>query len=316
MSTSGVATAGGITGLPEAILSVYSMDIQHAAMGIARFAEFTVKKEELSAQPGQSVTFTRYANLTRGGVVAEDATITTRAMSASQTSITVTEYANAVEVTEKLLLLSYDDVLQEAAVLLGRDYAVVLDLAIRDTLRTGMTNSIFAGNATSIPTTDSADVFDVEAVRDAVEILQTQNAPKFNGDFYISFVHPHAAAYLKRDPDWVSANNYANTRALFNGELGRWEDVVFIATTHMPNGATGATSEGYAASLDGTGAGGIDLYEAFIYGDMCVGWATALPVEMRENGVTDFGRKHGIGWYSIMGFGMLYGEYGVKITHA
>jgi N4-gp56 family major capsid protein len=292
------------------------MDIQHTAMGIARFAEFTVQKMELQAQPGQSVTFTRYANLTRGGVVAEDASISERAMSASQTSITVTEYANAVSVTEKLLLLSYDDVLQEAAVLLGRDYAIVLDLAIRDTLRAGISNSIFAGDATSIATTDNNDVFDVEAVRRSVEILQTANAPKFNGDFYVGFVHPHGAAYLKRDPDWISANNYANTRALFNGELGRWEDVVFIASTHMGNGAVGATAEGYVAAYDATGAAGIDVYEAFIYGDMCVGWATALPVEMRESGVQDYGRKHGIAWYTIMGFGMLYGEYGVKVVHA
>lgn len=318
MSYSGLATAGTIVALPEAMLEVYSLDIQHEAMGVARLAEFAQKKTELGKQKGETINFTRYANLTRGGTLAEDADLegNEQSMSASQVPITVTEYGNAVGLTEKLLLLSYDDMLSEAAVLLGRDYAVVLDLAIRDVLDAGAGSSIFAGDATAIGNTDSNDVFDVEVVRDSVEILQTANTPKFNADFYVGFIHPHAAAYLKRDPDWVSANNYANTRALFNGELGRWEDVVFISTTHMPNGACAAADPGYKAALDGTGAGGINLYHAYIFGDGAVGWAEALPVEMREGGVRDYGRKHGIAWYSIMGFGMIYADYSVEITHA
>lgn len=318
ISAGGAGPVGGpiTAALPEAILAVYSMDIQHTALGITKFADFAVRKTELGVLPGQTITFTRYANLTLGGELTEGTDLAEQELSASQASLTVTEYGNAVAVSEKLLQLSYDDVLAEAALLLGRDYAVVLDTELRDEVVDNVTNSVFAGTATSIATVDSTMVMDVEVVRDSVETLQTQNAPKFGGDFYIGFIHPHQSAHMKRDPDWIAANNYANTRALFTGEIGRWEDVIFIATTHMPNGAAAATAPGYKAALDGTGVGGINVYEGVIFGDSCLAMAEALPVEMRESGVQDYGRKHGIAWYSIMGFGLLYPEYGVLITTA
>ena len=314
MPYSAVATAGANVALPQALLTVYSLDIQHNALGIMRFEEFAVQKTELGVLSGQTITFTRYANVTRGGTLAEQTAMTLQTMSASQTTLTVTEYGNAIGVTEKLLQLSYDDVLSEAALLLGRDYAIVADLEHRDTLINNLTNTAFAGGKASAAALLAADYMDVEVIRQAVETLQTANAPKFMGDFYVCFVHPHQAAYIKRDPDWIAANNYANTRRLFNGELGRWEDVIFIATTHMTNGAAGAGDPAEKAGLQNAGADGQHLYEACLFGDSCLAKATGLPVEMRESGVIDFGRQHGIAWYSIEGYGLLYDNYGVLIT--
>lgn len=316
MPQSGVNTAGDIVSLPQALLDVYSVDILHEALGIMRYAEFFVEKTELSAQPGQTINFTRYNNLERGGQLQEDVELSEKAMSASQQAVTVTEWGNAVSVTEKLLQMSYDDVLAEAAVLLGRDYAVVNDLLHRDALSLA-TQTIYSGNkASRAAMVGGTDFFDVEMIRQAVEILQTKNAPKFNGDFYISFLAPHQSAYLKRDPDWVSANNYANTRALFNGELGRWEDVVFIGTTHARNGAAGPKDPGFDAAMVNAATGGAtaaNVYEAMIFSDSAVASAQGLPVEMRDDGVRDYGRKHGLAWYSIQGAGILEDDFIVKL---
>lgn len=315
MPFSGVHTAGDFIALPQAILDVYSVDILHEALGIMRFEEFAVKKTELATQPGQTINFTRYNNISRGGQLQEDAEMVERAMSASQQGVSVTEWGNAIGVSEKLLQLSYDDVLAEAAVLLGRDYAVVNDLMCRDAL-TSASQLIYAGDRTSRALLQGGvDYFDVELIRRGVEILQTKNAPKFNGDFYICFLHPHQAAYLKRDPDWVSANNYANTRALFNGELGRWEDTVFIGTTHCRNGAAGSSDPGYEATMVNAATGGASnahVYESMLFADAAFAKATALPVEMRDDGVRDFGRKHGLAWYSIMGAGVLEDDFIVR----
>jgi len=315
MAFSGVHTAGDFIALPQAILDVYSVDILHEALGIMRFEEFAVKKTELQAQPGQTINFTRYNNIQRGGQLQEDQEMTERTMSASQQGVSVTEWGNAIGVSEKLLQLSYDDVLAEAAVLLGRDYAVVNDLMCRDALA-GVSQLIYAGDRGSRAALQGGvDYFDVELIRRGVEILQTKNAPKFNGDFYVCFLHPHQAAYLKRDPDWVSANNYAQTRALFNGELGRWEDTVFIGTTHCRNGAAGVNDPGYEATMANAATGGASaahVYEAMLFADSCYAKATALPVEMRDDGVRDFGRKHGLAWYGIMGAGILEDDFAVK----
>jgi N4-gp56 family major capsid protein len=312
---SGVSTAGSFTALPQAILDVYSMGILHEAMGIMMFEDFMVKKEELGKMPGQSITMTRYNNITRGGQLDEETAMEVTNMSAAQHAITVTEWGNAIGVSEKLIQMSFDDQLTEAGVLLGRDYAVVNDLMCRDAIA-GASQVVYAGNRSARASMiGGTDYFDVEMVRQAVEILQTKNAPKFNGDFYVGFVHPHQAAYLKRDPDWIAANNYANTRALFTGELGRWEDVVFISTTHCRNGAAGTSDPGYLAALVNAATGGAsnaDVYECLFFGDSAVGKATGLPVEMRDNGVQDFGRKHSVAWYAIMGAGILEDDFIVR----
>ena len=315
---SGILTAGppdqDVVALPQALLVVYSLDIQHEALGIMRFNDFAVKKTELGKLPGETITFTRYGNITRGGQLMEHEDIAMQTMSASTNTLDVTEYGNAIGLTEKMLQLSFDDMLAEAAVLLGRDYAIVKDLAERDALINNLTNSHFAGGRAAAANLLATDFFDIELLRVAVETLQTQNVPKFMGDFYVCFVHPHQVAYIKRDPDWQAANNYANTRALFNGELGRFEDTIFIGTTHMRNGAAAATTPGEAAALQNAGADGQHLYEALIFGDSCLACATGLEPEMRESGVIDFGRKHGIAWYSIEGFDLLYDNYGAILT--
>lgn len=312
----GVATAGDVVALPQAILDVYSTDLLHEAMGIMRFEEFAVQKTELGRTPGQTITMTRFNNITRGGELDEHTAMDEKGMSSSQRALTVTEFGNAVGVTEKLLQMSFDDTMKEAATLLGRDYAVVNDLLCRDALAAA-TQVLYSGAKTSrAAMVGGQDFFDVELIRLAVEILQTKNAPKFMGDFYVSFIHPHQAAYLKRDPDWTAAQNYANTRALFVGELGRWEDVVFVSTTHCRNGAAATTDPGYLAALVNAataGATNADVYEAMVFSDSAYGKATGLPVEMRDDGISDYGRKHGLGWYSIMGAALLEDDFVVKI---
>ena len=313
---SGVQTAGDFVALPQAILDVYSMDIEHEALGVMKFEEFAVKKTELMKQAGQTITMNRYNNLTRGGQLDESVAMVEGNLAATQKQLTVTEWGNAVGVSEKLMQTSFDDLLAESAILLGRDYAVVNDLMLRDVIASG-TNVIYGGSkATRALMDGAADFFDVEILRQAAEVLQTKNAPKFMGDFYACFIHPHQAAYLKRDPDWVAAQHYANTRALFNGELGRWEDIIFIGTTHCQNGAAPTTDAGYLASLVNAataGSSNANVYESLLFSDSAFGKATALPVELRDGGVTDYGRKHGLAWYGLMGAGILEDDFIVRL---
>ena len=314
---SGVATAGEVVALPQAIRTIFSNDILYEAVGIMKFWDFAVKKTELGKDAGHTVTFTKYANITRGGSLTESSDLESKNLSASQISITITEYGNAVGVREKLMQTSWHDMLTQASTQLGRDYAIVLDLLLRDTVLGATTNVLYAGGRASRAAMQGlVDYFDVELVRDAVELLQTANTPKFNGDFYVGLIHPHQAAYLSRDPDWIAANNYANSRRLFNGELGRWNDVVFISTTHMNNGAVGATDPAYEAALVSAATGGVaaaHVYRATIMGDNGYGFAEGLPVELRDNGVQDFGRKHALAWYSIMGAGLIDENFIVNV---
>lgn len=303
-----VAAAVGFDDLPEAILNIYSTDIMHNAQGVMMYEEFAVKKTELMRAAGQSITFTRYNDITRGGPLTESVEIDAKSMSASQFSVTMTEYGNAIGITEKLLRMSFDDNMAEAAMLLGRDYAEVRDLSIRNAVVAGGSTLFARESASSLGDIADTDVLDIETIRLGLELLANSNTPEFrtgSDKFFVCFVSPHQAAYLMRDPDWVEAHRYAGSRNLFNGELGRWQNVVFVQTTHQGNGAVASTAAGYEAALDGTGKSGANLYRATLFGDQayCVG--DALPVEMRDGGIKDFGRRHELAWYGIWGQGVL-----------
>jgi N4-gp56 family major capsid protein len=329
MARSGIATAGDVLAFPQGMLEVFSMDMEHEAVGASLFAQFAIEQTELGKVVGEKVTFTRYANMTRGTRLKESSPIVARTLSATQRSLIVDEFGNAIELTDKLLKLSYDDLLAECAFQLGRDMTLVMDNEYRLALMggdsldqlgavrvsyTGLPNEIYANGRADLASVRSTDRFTVEEIRNAVEVLQTNNAPKYNGDFYACFCHPHQIAHLKRDPDWQSANNYANTRDLFTGEAGRFEDVIFMVTTNMNNGVVASTADGYDAALDGTGVDGANLYKAVVLGDGCLGWAQGQPAEMRTKGIQDYGRSHGMAWHAIWGYGLIFENNGVSIV--
>ena len=282
------------TSLSQAVLTVYSKDIMFHAQPVLRYAQFATKKTELGVTPGLKITFMRYNNLDLGGALEEGTPMGTQALTASQVHIEVKEYGNAVKVSELLLQSSFDDVLASGARLLGLDYAKVVDIMFRDVVLASP-NVYYAGDVADrealADNSDGKAEFNSDVIQDAVEILETKNVRKFNGDAFICFIHPHQARTLKDDPDFKNAKDYG---AIYAGEIGRIDDVIFISTTQQP-------------VIEVTPSEGDDfkVYQAVMFGDNAYGWAEALPVEMRDGGIEDFGRSHSLAWYSIMGAGII-----------
>jgi len=314
--------------LPQALLDVYSKQLLHEAQPVMRWMDFVDQKEDLMVTDGGTLVFTKYDDLTGGAELTEGTDLTKGAMVGSTVNLTVTEYGKALEMTEKLLQLSWDDLLAEAAFLLGRHYSQWgPDYLIRTVAATSAANTVFGNGKAARTALLAADVMDTDIIRESVEILQTNNAPKFvvNGDeFYISIIHPHQARHLKQDPDWVSAHNLHADGMIFRGLLGRFEDTVFISSTNNFNGKVAVTSPAFLdVNADGnndlaTGVAGnaVDVYMGHIFGDMHLAYASALPVEMRSDGIQDFGRKHSLAWYSLYGAGSLHPEFGVVLETA
>lgn len=285
--------------LPQTILDVYSKEVEFHAQPVLRFAQFAVTKTDLQAQPGLTVKVTVYDNLAMGGPLDELQPIGIQQLSASQKEITVTEWGNAIAVTELLLQASFDDVMSSAAKLLGMDYARVLDKALMDTVLSG-TQVIYGGGKGSRAEISAEDKFDSDVIKDAVEVLATNNAGKYNNDYYVCFVHPHHTRGLRDNPEFHEVTEYGKQYA---GEIGRIHDVIFIETTVLP-------------VLKGAGADGTDVYQAVMFGENAYALAIALPVEMRDGGIEDFGRIHKLAWYSIFGTGILQDANIVRIETA
>jgi N4-gp56 family major capsid protein len=303
-----VANGAGFNQMLDATRDVFSAEIWFAAMPIMKFDQFTTKKTELGTQPGKTIQIPKYGNIKRGGRLTEGVRIKTNGMSLSNKSVDVGEWGNAVGFSEFLLQTSFYDQLSAASLLLGRDVALVLDMALRDAAM-GATNVNYANSKASRTTLVAGDVFTTKEVKDGVEELETANSPKWAGEYYICFIHPHQARGLKDDNDWTNASLYSGVQQIFTGEIGRYSDVRFIVTTIMPNGANAAldvngqyADPGHDPTLVSGVAGNLTtIYKAIMFGEYSVGHALGLPVELRDNGVEDYGREHGLAWYSIWG---------------
>jgi N4-gp56 family major capsid protein len=323
--------------LSPAIQTIWSKEILFQAMPVLRFEQFAVKKTELGVQPGLTINFMRYSNLAVdqavGATLDEGVRMEPVALSASQIQITVGEQGQALAVTELLLNASFDDVMASSSRLLGRHMAQSMDIQARNTLyRTAIPfgggaavppNIVFGRKTLgatrgSIAPYDAGTLGDASnpgylspaTVKDAVEILAGQNIPRL-GDTYVCFVHPSQSRALRDWPEFIEVTKYAAPGNFMLGEIGRLYDVVFIETTQVAKNTGPADIDN---SASGTQAMNADSYNAIMIGDNAFGHAIALPVELRDGGVIDFGREHGLAWYAIWGFGMITHESRVLLN--
>ena len=313
------ATNGG-TRFTDGVRLVYSREIEFKALPLMRFTQFATQKTELGVEPGLTISMLTYDNLKLGGALEEMKNMSTQALSGSMKQITVQEHGNAVSNSELLIQSSFDDIMATTTTLLGRDYALVMDCELRDTALSG-TNVVYAGKKTDRKSLAETDKMQVSTIKDAIEILATNNAPKYANLYWICFVHPHQSRDLRDDSAWINASNYGAPEQLFTGEIGRIDDTRFIETTLMCNGACANTDPAYKADLvkgaqSGDGTLATNVYQSVIFGDAYYGIAWSLPVELRDNGVEDFGRKRSLAWYAIWGTGLLHNDYGVVIETA
>lgn len=313
----------GGTLFSDGVRLVYSREIEFKALPIMRFSQFATVKTELGVEPGLTISMLTYDNLKLGGSLEEAKNMSTQALSGSMKQITVQEHGNAVSNSELLIQSSFDDVMATTTTLLGRDYALVMDCELRDVALSG-TNIVYANKREAREDIEATDKLTVSTIKDAIEILATNNAPKYQNLYWICFVHPHQSRDLRDDSAWINASNYGAPEQMFTGEIGRIDDTRFIETTLMCNGKAAQTDPAYKAYLKKGFAGDdddpalskTDIYQAVIFGDQYYGIAWSLPVELRDNGVEDFGRKRSLAWYAIWGTGLLHDQYGVVIETA
>lgn len=307
---------GANTQLSPAVQQLWSKEILFQAMPILRYEQFAVKKTELGVSPGLTIHFMRYNNLPSAAQLVEGVRMQSVALTASQFDITVAEQGFAVAVTELLLNASFDDVMASASRLLGRNMALYLDGSARDTLRQA-SSLIYGYNKPAlasavrtplspydhgVPATGAGNpglsqgnfALTAAVVKDVAETLATKNVPRL-GDTYVGFVHPHQSRQLRDDPEYIEVTKYAAPGNFMLGEIGRLSDCVFIETTQVWNDLVSNIG----------GSGNALYYDAIFLGDNAFGHAISLPVELRDAGILDYGREHGLAWYAIWGLGLI-----------
>lgn len=315
--------SGTAVQLVNSLIPVLSKEILFMAEPVYTFYEFAARKTELTTNPGNEIKMLTYNNLKLSEPLEEGKHIKTQTLSSSTKSIKVVEHGTAVMITEAAIRFSFVDELEVAMRQLSRNYVQTIEKELCSVAVKGGTGTskLFGREkgAAKIGAIGEIEAgkndFSVTTVKDAVEVLTTNNVPKING-YYVCILHPHQARTLRDDPAWINASNYGAPEQLFNGEIGRIDDVRFVVTTMMPNGAAAESELGYDAELKAKGKNQEDVYAAIIFGEDYYCIAENLAPEIRTDATEDFGREMKIAWYGIWGTDVLNPTHGVVIQTA
>ena len=92
----------------------------------------------------------------------------------------------------------------------------------------------------------------VKAIQMAARTLKNANADTIDG-YYVAIIHPNVAYDIMRDPEWISASQYAGSMQIFEGEIGRIGKVRFVESTE-------------AKIFEKGGAESVDVYSTLVLG--------------------------------------------------
>lgn len=152
--------------------------------------------------------------------------------------VTCAQYGRHVEVSDLLKTTAYDDVMGEAAELLGEQLGTVIDWVTRDAMCAG-TNVQYAGGKTARNALLATDKLTTVEIRKAVRTLKKKKAKMFNTNdegkirrpHYVCICSPDATFDLQDDEAWEKVSYYNNAEAIYSGEIGRLFNVVFVEST-------------------------------------------------------------------------------------
>ena len=192
----------------------------------------------IPANSGKTIEFRKYEALPKATTpLTEGVTPAGQALTVSAITAEVHQYGGWAALTDMLDLTAIDDNVVQATKVLGSQAGRTLDTIVRDILNGG-TNVIYAPKVadgvetavTSRATLDKTAQLTVDLIDQAVAMLQTQNADPI-GDSYVAIVHPHTSYDLRKDPNWIEAHKYAAPEEIFNGEIGKINNVRFVVSS-------------------------------------------------------------------------------------
>lgn len=293
-----------VTGdIPNEILTIFSREAIFATFPQLYFRQFVKVKREFQNEPGETVQFLKIDELSEGNeeLTSETAPIVKEKYTDSVVSVSVGEFGKAVQIGRRALEASFRPMLQDASVLLGRNYGKTVDRICKDAFL-ATANKQFAGGVGGTGSIALGSFFDTDEIKDAVQTLKELNVPMLTrgaDQHYVFIGTPGQLRKLRDDTDWKEAHKYIKPENIYNGEAGRYENVVFLETTQMP-------------TLSGAGASSQDIDRGVLFGAASVGFGETVPFGLVNDGIEDFGRLISIGWYSIFGAGII-NDYIVEI---
>lgn len=268
-TTSGMAanSSGSVTpyegnGLAAEMKTYYSdylIDMAEPKLVHDQFGQ----KQPIPKGKGKTIEFRKYNPLPKMTTpLTEGVTPDGQKLDVTTVTAEVKQYGGFIELSDVLMLTAIDNNLVQATKLLGGQAGRTLDTITREVLAGG-TNVQFAEGQVEERSAlvggqaEGNHYLTVDAVRKAVRTLKRQNAEPINGSF-VGIIHPDAAYDLMSDPKWINVKTYSDPEGIYQGEIGKIENVRFVESTE-------------AKIFEGEGADGVDVYSTLILGDNAYG---------------------------------------------
>ena len=244
------------------------------------------QKAEMPTGSGTTAKFRKYNALaTTGNILApleETVPPTGEALSKSDVTATLNQWGNYVTLSDKVEYTVKDPVMRIAVERLGRQAGQVIDKLMRDEVAAGTQVVYSNGGANRAALVNTTDILLSSDVKKCVRVLQENNAEVFERMIiasqkidtsplrpsYVGIIHPHQYFDVSEATGFVSVANYANQQAVHPAEVGYFNHVRFLMTTHCKVWESGGGSASGVKSTDSSNA---DVYGTLIFGQNAVG---------------------------------------------
>jgi len=197
----------------------------------------------LPANNGTRVNFRRYSNLAPATTpLTEGVTPAGSQLSVTDINATVQQYGDFITLTDQVSVHGLDNTVAEATDICGYQMGETMDEIWRDAIVPNLANKVYI--AANEAATVAGDIISVAAIKSAILQLKTQKAMKFTPmvgatdgvgtsavrSAFWGIIHPDVVFDLEDQAGFISAENYASTKTLAEGEVGAVKDVRFIET--------------------------------------------------------------------------------------
>ena len=271
------------------------------------------QKRPIPAGRGKTIEFRKVSPLPVSTTpLTEGVTPESQQLTISTVEAPVQQYGGYVELSEMVVLTAIDNNLVIAAKQLGAQAGKTLDAITREVLAGGTNVQYAEGQVTERNQlvggkAEGNHYLTVDAVRRAVRTLKKQDAEPI-GDSFIGIIHPDVAYDLMSDPKWVNVKSYSDPEGIYEGEIGKIENVRFVETSE-------------AKVFEGAGAEGRDVYATLILGDNAYGTTeieggglTLIVKQLGSGGASDpLDQRASVAWKATKAAVRLQEAYMVRI---
>lgn len=271
------------------------------------------QKRPIPAGRGKIIEFRKVSPLPVSTTpLTEGVTPESQQLTISTVEAPVQQYGGYVELSDMVVLTAIDNNLVIAAKQLGAQAGKTLDAITREVLAGGTNVQYAEGQVTERNQlvggkAEGNHYLTVDAVRRAVRTLKKQDAEPI-GDSFIGIIHPDVAYDLMSDPKWVNVKSYSDPEGIYEGEIGKIENVRFVETSE-------------AKVFEGAGAEGRDVYATLILGDNAYGTTeieggglTLIVKQLGSGGASDpLDQRASVAWKATKAAVRLQEAYMVRI---